>query len=163
MSMNVATQNHSVLKASTKVEEHCASGLRKDRMAITSWSQVDSVLREIAELQVAINQKINTFKKRIAKAEDDLHETLYAERSEQQLLGFKQQVAAAAEFLREGTKQLRVRQLYWETMLKDFMRLYYERFATTERHFRFGSLHCHGGKVDVLLNVDYAKAMLGKP
>jgi len=163
MNAITAKQNISTQQAKEEVDGHRKTGLQKERLAISSWAQVDSILREMAELQVAINQEIEVFNRRVHKAEDNLYETFCAKRSPQQQLGFKQQVATAAQFLREATERLRARQLYWENMLKKFMTLYYERFVTTEKHCRFGSIHCHGGEVGIILNVDYAKAMLGRP
>ena len=163
MSMRTATRDYSKPEAIGKTEPDSETGVRKDRLAVTSWGQVDSVLREMGELQVAINREIAVFNRHVDKAEDDLREISCAERRQQQRLCVKAEIATAAELLRERTRQLRARQLYWEKTLKKFMRVHYEQLATTERYFRFGSLHCHGGEVDILLNVDYAEAVIEKP
>ena len=163
MSTITAIQNNSTQQGKEIIDDCCKTGSSNERLAIGSWSQVDSILREMAELQIAINQEIEAYKIKVKKAEDDLQNTYSVKQSHKQRLAFRQQIEGATQLLREKTELLQTRKLYWENMLRKFMTLYYERFVTTEKHFRFGSIYCRGGEVNIILNIDYAKAMLGRP
>ena len=162
MSAITAIQDYSKPQAVEATQAHSETGVRQERCAVTSWGQVDSVLREMAELQVAINREIGMFNRHVDKIEHDLREIGSVKRGEQQRMSLKAEIVTAAELLRERTQRLRARQLYWEKTLKRFMTVHYKQSVTIERHFRFGSVHCHGGEVDILLNVDYAKEVIGK-
>jgi hypothetical protein len=117
----------------------------------------------MAELQLEINEEISLFNSRVARAKERMYEAGSTHYYQRHSLSYRQEIDKAAELLREGTDRLRARLLCWETMLKKFMLLCYEKYVVTDRYFRFGSVHCHGGRVDILLDVDYAKAMIGRP
>jgi len=157
------TQNSITTQPHTKPGKGLTSTQHTERLVVRSWGQVDSVLREMAELQVAINEEIDLFNSRVDRAKERMYETGSSQWIQRHRLSYRQELAKAAELLREGTERLRARQVYWETMLKKFMLLSYEKYVVTDKYFRFGSIHCHGGKIDILLDVDYAKAMLGRP
>jgi len=157
------TQNSIATQPHTKPEKALALTEHKEQLPVRSWGQVDSVLREMAELQVAINEEIGLFNSRVGRAKERMYEAGSTHCIQRHSFGYRQEATKAVELLREGTERLRARLLCWETMLKKFMLLSYEKHVVTDRHFRFGSIHCHGGKVDILLDVDYAKAMLGRP
>ena len=117
----------------------------------------------MSELQVQINEEVDVFNRRVDRARERMYEAASPQGIQKNRLAYNQEVSKAIELLRDGTKQLKARQLYWETMLARFMRTNYEEHVVTVRHYRFGSIHCHSGKVDIILDVDYAKAMLGRP
>lgn len=157
MQNSIVTQPHTEPGKALALTQHA------ERLPVRSWGQVDSVLREMAELQGAINEEIDLFNSRVDRAKERMYEAGPTQCIQRHRFSYRQETTKAVELLREGTECLRARLLCWETMLKKFMLLSYEKHVVTDRYFRFGSVHCHGGKVDILLDVDYAKAMLGRP
>lgn len=156
------TQDNIAVQHYIEPQECMATNQHIKQLTVRSWGQVDSVLREMAELQVQINEEIALFDSRVDRARERMYEAASPQGIHKNRFAYNQEVAKAIEPLREGTERLKARQLYWETMLTRFMRMYYEEHVVTERNFRFGSIHCHSGKVDILLDVDYAKAMIGR-
>ncbi len=163
MSRKTETQDSIAIQPHTKPEKALALTQHTERLPVRSWGQVDSVLREMAELQVAINEEIDLFNSRADRAKERMYEAGSTHYIQRHCLSYRQEIDKATELLQEGTERLRARLLCWETMLNKFMLLSYEKHVVTDRYFRFGSVHCHGGNVDILLDVDYAKAMIGRP
>lgn len=163
MSMTTTVRTRSRREVGQRPHTNAGPRSRTERVAITSWDQVDSVLRELAELQAGTNKEIRLFKEQVKKGKNAVYEIMCPKRAKQQRLALNAEIVIAAELLRDRTESLRTHRTFWETMLKRFVALQYEQFVTTERHFRFGSIYCHSGEVDILLNVDYAEIMLGKP
>lgn len=156
------TQDSIAVQHYIEPQKCLATNKHIEQLSVRSWVQVDSVLREMAELQVAINEEVDLFNRRVDRARERMYETGSPHHILKNRFGYEQEVAKAIELLRDGTERLKARLLYWETMLVRFMQMNYEKDFVTERHFRFGSIHCHSGKVDILLDVDYAKAIIGR-
>lgn len=109
---------------------------RRVNPGIQKWRQVAGVLREMAELQLAINRENAACKKRIAliKAYSD-----------------------------EVTEPCYSHQIALQVMLEEFLKTNCVKAKPTVKAFRFGSLRYSRGKVQLKLNVDHAEQRLGKP
>jgi len=103
--------------------------MAKERLLISGWRQVDSILREMAELQVAINEQIETFKTRVAKAKEDSYETVCLKRRKQANVNLTGQVATAAQSLQGIIEPWRNHQSHLELMLSSTFAILYNYAA----------------------------------
>lgn len=101
---------------------------------IESLDQIDSVIRELAELQTGINYEKLTCKKRIDMVR---------------------------EYTKETIEPWLAHQIVLRTMLLDFLKKNGEKTLT--RKYRFGSLQFSRGKLKLRLNTDLAKQRIEKP
>jgi hypothetical protein len=106
------------------------------RAGLDSWQQVDNVLREMAESQIAIDKEQTVCNKRIElikKYSDEIIEPYLTHK-----MGL-------------------------EAMLAMFFKKELSGVKTSTRKFSFGKVFYKNGKVQVDLNIELAKGRLGKP
>ncbi len=106
------------------------------KVGISTWSQVGSMLREMAELQFAINAENTLCEKRIA---------MIRKHSE------------------EAIEPSQTHQIALQVMLEDFLKKNCAKAKMTIKNFRFGGVRFCRGKTEVSLNVELAGKKLDKP
>ncbi len=108
----------------------------KSKVSIDSWSQVDSVVREIAEIQAAINAEQTTRERRIAQLE---------------------------EYINEAIRPWRARQERLTDTLKEFFQKNHTNTTATTKKYRFGVVCYSEGHITFDLNTELARKKIGKP
>ncbi len=103
-------------------------------LGIQNWNQVDSILREMAELQSCINEERALCEKRVSMIRKYSDETI---------------------------EPLLFHQIALQTMLQNFLRKNERKKLI--RSYRFGSINFFRGRLKIQLNVDLAKQRRGKP
>jgi len=109
---------------------------RQDDTGIDSWKQIGSILRQMAESQLAINHENAALEKRISLVKS------YSE---------------------EFTEPLLSHQTASQAMLTAFLKKKLSGIKTTVRRFQFGQVFWNKGKITIKLNTELAKNRLGKP
>ena len=108
----------------------------RSKVSIDSWSQVDSVVREMAEVQAAIN------------TEQATHE---------------RQIAQLKEYVKKPASAWQARQEQLTDTLREFFKKNCTDTMATTQEYRFGTVGYFGGHVILDLNTELAKERIGKP
>jgi hypothetical protein len=114
----------------------CDIDPQNSRAGIDSWQQIDSVLREMAESQIAIDRENAALEKRLGLVKsysDEIIEPI-----------FSHQIALRA-------------------MLETFFKKELSKTKTTRRRFKFGNIFWHKGKIKIKLNTVLAENRMNKP
>jgi hypothetical protein len=109
---------------------------KEDVFVISSWDQVESLIREMAETQCSINDAKAEYKKQVELLKQDFTDDILA------------------------TTQ---RQIRLQLMIEAFARRNISELQNETRKFRFGVLVCEQRKFRIELDTDLARACLGKP
>lgn len=109
---------------------------QNSKAKIDSWTQVDSVLREMAEMQLVVNKETEALEKRISLVKS------YSD---------------------EMIEPCVLHQIALQGMLKMFIKKELAKKKIAVRRFAFGQVLWNNGKVDIELNVEFAKERLDKP
>jgi hypothetical protein len=109
---------------------------KKTRIGISTWGQVNSVLREMAELQIAINKENAALEKRIAMIR---------------------------EYSQDAIEPSLCHQICLQFMLEEFLKKRCAKHKITFKQCRFGFVRFHRGKMDFKLNIVLAEKRIGLP
>ncbi len=105
-------------------------------LAVNGWDQAGDVLREMAELQVAVEKEKNKVKKIV--------ETIKADAA-------------------DAVVSLAARQFRLQQAIEYFVKRNRSGCKRIERHFRFGTIYYYRNKLGVKLDVATAEENIGKP
>jgi len=109
---------------------------KPERVEIETWDQIDSIIREMAELQCQIQDEHKQCDYRI-----------------QLLKGYSNEIIEPAL----------CHQISLRLMLDAFLKKHCPRTKTTKKGYRFGTLQFSRGKLEVELNTERARKYIGKP
>jgi len=125
------------LKAPKTYELHgleCTGNVAPENLGIQDWSQIDSALREMAELRYTVNKEKAACEKRISLIKNYTAETI-------------------------TPRVLHLKTLY--SMLQNFLNR--SGGGKHISNYRFGSIHFLDGQLKIRLNLGLAKQRMGKP
>lgn len=120
------------------VKKHCYKAKdreRKSRIGIDSWEQVDSALRQMAEIQLAVN-----------------HES---ER--------RDNILATIKDYDEKISVMVYQQGFIRSLIEAFLHRVCPKQTETKKRFRFGSISFFRNKLEVFLNLEYARVRIELP
>ncbi len=106
------------------------------RPGIETWGQVDNLVREMAELQVAINNAKRAYEKSIDMIKND-----YA----------------------QNTRPYVTKQTLLQLTVEDFIKKTCRSARRMVKNCRFGKVAFYRRKLEIVLNVELAAARIGKP
>lgn len=155
-------------------------------VGILAWTQIESVLREMAELQAAVDLetiKHNVQSGKIKREQDGKTETLRSCQkdmidavkranekkaelqktieSEKEL--YAKRLIEAKQNYKNAIENHQIRLRLLESMLKEYFKENAKKLKTADKDFRFGSISYNNGKFEVSLKADYAAEMIDKP